>query len=139
MTRSAKIICAAAAIAAYFAAATWLKSSFDDPRPQGRIVVQLLPPYDRVGGLAFRPLLTPGASALITGLGDDPAVEDDRRSPLVLYENKTLISRGHSTFADIANTGSGHLAYWTTGELIFSSSDKTDPNRNGRFYWAVVP
>jgi pectate lyase len=43
-----------------------------------------------------------------------------------------------SPHADIAEFGRGRFSHW--GEaIIFSASDNTDANTNGRRYWAVSP
>jgi len=59
-------------------------------------------------------------------------------SPLVLMEDGNCLGPPHASHADIAASGAGAYSHW--GEtLLFSSSDGTDPNSNGRTYLVVVP
>ena len=60
-------------------------------------------------------------------------------SPVIVYEDGKPLGPAHSNFADISTLGHGRFAYWTGQGLIFSTSDGSDPNSNGRRYWAVVP
>jgi hypothetical protein len=63
---------------------------------------------------------------------------DEKRSPVLLYENDRLLGPAHSIHKDIAQIGLGRYSHWGKG-MVFSTSDNSDPNTNGRKYWAVVP
>ena len=67
------------------------------------------------------------------------SVDNNWRSPVLLYENDRLLGPAHSSHDDIAHLGEGRYSHWKQQGFFFSSSDKSDPNSNGRSYWAVVP
>jgi hypothetical protein len=78
-------------------------------------------------------------NALRRVAADDPAMADDTRSPVVIYEDGRPLGPAHSNFADLSRLGHGRFSHWTGQGLFFSTSDGSDPNRNGRRYFAVVP
>jgi SAM-dependent methyltransferase len=55
------------------------------------------------------------------------------RSPLVVYENGLPLGPAHSPPAHTRAEGGGRFAHWYES-LLFSSSDNSDPNTNGRTY-----
>jgi len=55
------------------------------------------------------------------------------RSRLVFLEDGKLLSSRHSTHDEIRNIGRGRYSHWRDG-LIFSTTDNSDPNTNGRIY-----
>lgn len=55
------------------------------------------------------------------------------RSPLRLFEDGRPLGPGHSLHRQIRGAGSGAYSHWQT-RLIFSTSDNSDPNTNGRSY-----
>jgi hypothetical protein len=60
------------------------------------------------------------------------------RSQLALFEDDILLGPPHSSHELIRTAGSGSYSHW--GELIyFSTSDGSDPLRNGRDYVALLP
>jgi len=84
-----------------------------------------------------------GYAYSITALGkldrDPDSLEDSGRSPLLIYENDRLLGPAHSTHVDIQHIGLGRYSHWRNMGLIFSTSDNTNPNTNGRAYWVVNP
>jgi pectate lyase len=60
------------------------------------------------------------------------------RSNLLVCENNSLLGPMRAAHADIAKEGRGRYSHWTT-YLVFSASDNTDPNTNGRSYSVVEP
>lgn len=58
---------------------------------------------------------------------------DPYRSPLVLLEDLRALPYGHALHADIRQKGGGRYSHWQNS-LLFSSSDNSDPNKNGRGY-----
>ena len=54
-------------------------------------------------------------------------------SPLVLLEDGRALGPAHSLHDDIRALGAGRFSHWN-GYLWFSSSDGSDPRRNGRRY-----
>jgi len=69
---------------------------------------------------------------------ESDAPYDEMRSPLVLLEDDRALGPPHSDHATIRNIGRGAYSHWQ--EYIFlSTSDGSDPNKNGRQYFAVLP
>jgi hypothetical protein len=134
--RTSKSICVLAAIAAYFALAEWSKKSFVDLAPAGKMVVRLDRPFERYGvlGVASNQLTTIEALEATTDSADN-----NERSPVLLYEDQRLLGPAHSSHEDISVRGRGRYSHWKRQGFLFSSSDNSDPNKNGRSYWAVVP
>jgi hypothetical protein len=123
----------------YFALALWLERTYVNPAPQGRLVVHMRPPFESLGGQAFRYLPSvPGEGSSLMEFAEDPANEGDRRSPIIVYENHDPLGPAHSTFEKVSKIGLGHFAHWIGQGLVFSTSDGSNPNTNGRRYWAVI-
>jgi hypothetical protein len=69
-----------------------------------------------------------------------PLEEDndaEQHSPVVLYEDGTPLGPAHSLLVDITSSGGGHYTHLKGVGIVFSSSDNTDPTKNGRHYWVV--
>lgn len=62
---------------------------------------------------------------------DDP--DDPSRSLLLLTEDGRELGPPHTSHQLIARDGGGAYSHWQ-GRLYFSTSDNSDPNRNGRRY-----
>jgi glycosyltransferase involved in cell wall biosynthesis/2-polyprenyl-3-methyl-5-hydroxy-6-metoxy-1,4-benzoquinol methylase len=60
-----------------------------------------------------------------------------RRSTLRLFEDGKELGPAHAVHASIAALGGGQFSHWDKA-LLFSSSDGTDPTRNGRHYTALA-
>src|SRR5262245_35801708 len=59
-------------------------------------------------------------------------------SPVRLCEDKLILGPPHTFHAEIVSTGFGRFSHF--GEnIVFSSSDNSDPNSNGRQYVVVIP
>jgi hypothetical protein len=112
-------------LALYLPAAIFSTTSFEDLKPAGKVAVALLPPYEPLGGSAYRATLLPGESASLP-----------QQSDLAVYDEKSPLRRV-SEFLRISK-GGGNFAIWPDQGIVFSSSDNSDPNRNGRRYWVVV-
>ena len=67
-----------------------------------------------------------------------PAESDEgrHRSSLELFEDGRRLGPAHSMHDDVRHSGSGRYSHWKK-TLVFSSSDGSDPRRNGRLYLAV--
>jgi hypothetical protein len=63
--------------------------------------------------------------------GDD--TRNPQRSRLMLFEDRVPVGFAHQTHADIAGHGKGRYSHWKD-LLIFSATDNSDPNTNGRRY-----
>ena len=116
-------------------------SDGSDPRSNGRRYVLrwpkrlsesrgrfLLPPTAMApkSGLAFR-------VALPAGLPEGDRGESDETGTLLLYEDHLPLGPAHASPERIAEAGRGRYGQWGR-LLLFSSSDGTDPRRNGRRY-----
>jgi SAM-dependent methyltransferase len=60
-------------------------------------------------------------------------IQHPRRSRLMLYEDGEPVGFAHQTIADIENHGRGRYSHWQKF-LIFSTTDGSNPNTNGRRY-----
>lgn len=56
-----------------------------------------------------------------------------RRSTIMLYEDGMPLGFAHTPHAHIEQFGGGRYSHWGD-QLLFSSTDNTDPNANGRTY-----
>jgi hypothetical protein len=63
--------------------------------------------------------------------------EQPRRSQLMLYEDGVPLGFAHAPNAHIRNYGTGRYSHWNN-TLIFSTTDNSDPNINGRRYSICV-
>jgi hypothetical protein len=59
------------------------------------------------------------------------------QSPFMLFEDDRPLGPAHSLHVDIGTLGRGRFSHWTGAGFIFSSSDGTSPQSNGRTYLAV--
>jgi len=75
----------------------------------------------------------PLPSRLVAGDGQGTP----RRSTLRLFEDGKELGPAHAVHASIAALGGGQFSHWDN-TLLFSSSDGTDPTRNGRHYTALA-
>jgi hypothetical protein len=121
----------------YFSGAIWFKSTYRAPSlpPDARQVIKLQRPFPAFldGDLAFN-----ATEPSLNHLADFE--DNNAKSPVILYENGTALGPPHSPHADILEKGRGLFSHWRNSDgFIFSSTDGTNPNTNGRHYWAVVP
>jgi hypothetical protein len=93
--------------------------------------VELKAPYKKMEGYAFR---VPAPS--LAGVGDTDT--EMRRSPVVMCEDDKTIGPPHTPFAEIVRLGLGRFSNYRA-EVVFSSTDNSNPNSNGRRYFTVVP
>jgi len=80
-------------------------------------------------------------SCWVTGLPAVPTPGDSMTAPfqsrLQLFENGRAIGLAHAVHEDIMRQGLGRFSHWHD-RLFFSTSDNSDPNRNGRRYAVQV-
>jgi hypothetical protein len=118
---------------AYFPAALWLKTIYREPKGPPGAVHRMVRQFQKFGGHAFI-----GLAASVAHLGDTP--DSHERSPAVIYEDGKPLGPAHVRHVDIAEYGGGRFSHWRNAKgFIFSSSDNSDPNLNGREYWIVIP
>ena len=93
----------------------------------------LQPPFQHIGGNAWAARPMPGT------VPDDP--DNPSRSELQLYENGQSLGPRHIGHNQIAEFGHGRYSHWFRrgASIVFSTSDNSDPNTNGRVYRAVDP
>ncbi len=130
--------------AIYFLTAYWLKQNDPvviSPVVSGHIV-HLQQPFIIRGNF--------GAVSPDYWFGDVADSDSDlHRSPVAIYENDRPLGPAHTDRAEVAEKGMGRISHWRSDDspvlyggrsmFVFSSSDNSDPNRNGRAYWVVLP
>jgi hypothetical protein len=109
-------------LAVYFPVALYLKYSYvavpDPPK-----FTQLTGPFRKLDATAYQALMPK-----LDGLADfDPL---PTRSTIVVLENGQPLGPPHSP-SKVAN---GSYSHWRGAGIIFSASDNSDPNSNGRTY-----
>ena len=131
------------AIAAYAIPAYWLKISYVPPVVSGTepkvagTKLLLRRPFQRFLDSDFGVI---ALDDLFTDVAD--TAENNERSPIKIYEDDKPIGPAHSSHADVARVGHGRFSHWARNKsaiVVFSSSDNSDPQTNGRAYWAVKP
>ncbi len=86
--------------------------------------LELAPPFEPFQGHAFTVAMPP----------EWPSDSADRSdSQMVLLEDGLTLGPAHALHSVIRESGAGAWSHWN-GTLIFSSSDESDPNTNGRRY-----
>lgn len=93
--------------------------------------VHIIQPFAKDSGYAWKASI-PNDNLLLGDNNDNPT-----RSKLILLENNKPMWKRHSLHADIRNTGKGRYSHWNN-ELLFSTSDNSNPNNNGRSYKIIL-
>lgn len=123
-----KTVGALAIIAASFFATLSAMNYVWPPCPSGKTIT-LARPFVKNGGLSYfkdlPQLDTPGDT-----------VEAPSRSTLMACEDNSPLGPMHVSHADIAKNGQGRYSHWGNS-IVFSTSDNSDPNTNGRTYTVV--
>ena len=115
----------AAAFTFHFVDQLWLTC------PHNTTTTELTRPFASVGGFGFS-----AAAPQLEDASDIPG--NPARSRYLVCEGSQLIGPAHSIHADIAAIGKGRFSHWGK-DFVFSASDNTNPNTNGRRYIAVQP
>ena len=89
-------------------------------------LVNLSTPFAHIEGRAWKASLS-----IPPQLGDDAA--HPRRSSLMLYEDGFPLGFAHQALSEVSTHGNGRYLH-SGSDLIFSASDCTNPNENGRRY-----
>jgi hypothetical protein len=99
---------------------------------------RLNPPFQADSGVAWTARLHMAPDlAMVEAQCDD--LEQPYRSALRLYENGVALGPPHSLHALVRGAGQGRFSHWGPRQiLLFSASDNSDPNRNGRIYTIAV-
>lgn len=94
--------------------------------------ITLKPPFQPIAGSKFA-FIAPADG--FNHLTDTPT--DPERSPFQLYENDQKLGPPHSSYTSVVETGKGHFLHWINHGFIFSASDNSNPNTNGRSYRVI--
>ena len=134
MHRKNIIIIGCLAAGVYFAAAYWLQVAFDPRSTVDGDRLLLRRPYRTFLDSKFAAIAVDPRWRLTADSADD-----NGRSDVELYEDDKLLGPAHSVHRDVGTIGQGRFSHWRNNfsMFLFSSSDNTDPNTNGRNYWAV--
>ncbi|WFU83897.1 hypothetical protein QA645_14485 [Bradyrhizobium sp. CIAT3101] len=124
-------------LALYFPVAIYLTYSYSPPPEPPVIRTFLLPPFTKVDGDGHAYQASSEYIASLDALADSRG--DGASSPILIYENGRPLGPAHSSHDDIEKIGNGRFSHWRGMGIIFSASDVTDPNTNGRRYTVVVP
>src|SRR4051794_11928115 len=120
----------ASAVIVVFWLAVAVLNTFAPQCPQDVLAVRLMPPFQRHDGAAYAkpaPFLTSAADTL----------ERPAQSGYLVGENGPPLGRAHISKAEIAGKGKGRFSHWAGNGFIFSASNNSDPNSNGRTYTAT--
>lgn len=122
---------AALILALYLPLALWVAHGYVlrpmPPEPRLQLVR-----FDRIEGVAYR-----NRPEHLKRFEDD--VSADQRSPVILYEDDKPLGPARSVHHDVEYIGRGRYSHWKELGLLMSTSDNTDPNKNGRLYWVGLP
>lgn len=121
---------ALAVLALYLPLALYLAAM---PRPSDSAIMQ--PPFLQLATHAW-------LSGHIVPYAKADSEVAPRMSTALLYEDGRLLGPAHSSHRDIGSIGLGRYSFREDGTsqyLIFSTSDNSDPNTNGRTYRLVDP
>jgi len=102
--------------------------------PKGKIVVRMRKPFETFRGSH---MAVDHTLDRLTEFADDR--DNYYGSPVQLYEDDRPLGPPHSPHTDIIALGRGRYSHWKPQGMVFSSSDNSNPNTNGRQYWAVLP
>ncbi len=65
--------------------------------------------------------------------------DGQKRSTAILCEDDRHLGPAHASFDDIGKLGSGRYSHRQHVGILFSTSDGSNPNKNGRRYRALEP
>jgi hypothetical protein len=123
------VLCGASAVIVAFWVTVFALNYFIPPCPSSP-VFELKPPFRKYG--------TDGAAYVASApllARDADTIEQPFRSPYLVCENHYFtMGPAHSAHADISSKGKGRFSHWIPEGFIFSTSDNSDPNTNGRKY-----
>jgi len=89
-----------------------------------------------------RPFTANGGASYYANMPDIARISDDpghlERSPIVICEENRMIGPAHAIHGEILRWGRGRFSHWGD-DLVFSASDNSDPNANGRSYLVIRP
>jgi hypothetical protein len=128
-----KAIAALSIVAASFGVSLWAMNYVWPPCPSGTATA-LMWPFQKYSATGFAYI---GAATEFDAKSDSQ--DTPTRSNLLLCENNNLLGPMHTGHAEVAKEGRGRYSHWKNIGFVFSASDNSDPNANGRNYWVVQP
>jgi hypothetical protein len=120
-------------VVASFFVSLWTMNYFSPLCPQGT-TLGVRGPFQKFGSsnkAYVAPLPT------LDGISDSS--DFPIRSDALLCEDNRLLGPAHSVHVDIGAKGQGRFSHWKDVGIIFSTTDGSDPNSNGRQYWVIRP
>ena len=125
-----RVLGAFAILMFFFFTITFLMNYFAPLCPREGVELKL--PFTKFGtGVAYQ-----AAAPSLEQFSDTSAAPT--RSNYLVCENGYVLGPAHSVHAEIIAKGKGRFSHWTATGFVFSASDNSDPNTNGRNYWAVA-
>jgi hypothetical protein len=132
MHRTLLLACGAVGIVLIFFFGTLVAlNRFAPLCPRGKMTMLSTPFTKFASGVAYS-----APAPALEGSADTPAAP--QRSNFLVCENSFALGPAHTVHAEIDNQGKGRFSHWTGIGFVFSSSDNSDPNANGRSYVAVM-
>jgi hypothetical protein len=124
----------ASAVIVFFWLTVAVLNTFMPRCPQDFLAFRLTAPFAKFSadGAAY----SKPAPSLTSAADSD---ERPTRSAYLVCENGSPLGPAHSLNAEIASKGKGRFSHWAASGFIFSASDNSDPNTNGRTYTATRP
>lgn len=119
--------------AVYLPLALWIGSCYSAPIAPPGAVLQL----GNCHKLVPDGFLYTCVAHMLRDLED--TVPTGQHSPVLVYENDRPLGPGLSPHDEIEKIGLGRYSHWKDMGILISTSDNSDPNTNGRAYWAVLP
>jgi hypothetical protein len=119
----AKVVGGLMVVAISFATTLHLLKRYTNKCISGDLIA-LSPPFKSFGGKAF---------VAGTQVPDGDSTGEPLRSTLVLCEDEKRLGPARSLHTDIRDKGLGRYSHWGA-DVIFSTSDNSDPNTNHRHY-----
>jgi hypothetical protein len=121
---------AIALLVALFEGASFAMNTIYPPCPSGERI-EMPRPFSKHGGVSY-----------YTNLPNLGRISDDIRHPdrstIVVCEGSRMIGPAHALHDEISKHGRGRFSHWGNA-IIFTTSDNSDPNTNGRGYLAIRP
>ena len=101
----------------------------DPPCPPGERF-RIAATFEKSGGFSY--------FAPVPELEHFADTSEQKGSPMLICEDNRILGPAHAAHRDVVELGRGRFSHWGT-DLLFSTSDNSDPNINGRSYLLIRP